>query len=275
MQQTRDTRGILAKALTITPETQNGGGSRAGGRTESFFSAFRPRASVYVQLQWEGCIVRTDLHAFGKSFIVVGVTITASVLWLLPTYGEELGQTQQGLRGGKVIVGAAGIVDLNIGGGSCTGSLVSPNAVITAAHCLNGVGAVTSSTGNSNIVISYYDPATGRRQVFNGSAAWRVLPEYKRTPGNAGGSNSDIGLIFTANSDGNEVPTMAAIASGIEIFGGEGGNCTNNDWGVDDAFYSRTTWEKLGSMMAATGISCQRISSAQARSEDSALASSA
>jgi len=41
----------------------------------------------------------------------------------------------------------------------------------------------------------------------------------------------------------------------------EGDWCTNNDWGVDDSFYARPTWEKLQSMLLAAGIrSCSAIS---------------
>ena len=109
------------------------------------------------------------------------LTNSRSARWLaatlaltsFPALSLELDKSQQYIRGGEVIVGFPGVVDITIigsggSGGSCTGSMISQNAVLTAAHCLNLLGAEKANDGVGTFVISYYDPERGRRQVFSG-----------------------------------------------------------------------------------------------------------
>ena len=67
-------------------------------------------------------------------------------------------------------------------------------------------------------------------------------------------------LIYPIAHPARAIPTVVGVASWIELFGGEGDICSNNDFGIDDAFYSRTNWEKLSSLMGAAGLECDPLS---------------
>jgi hypothetical protein len=131
--------------------------------------------------------------------------LTIFVAALLPT-------TSDALRGGKVITGFSGVVEFRYNylvpaqpygvetkSTSCTGSMIAPNVVLTAAHCLDHAGANGNPRGTHTFRIFYHDPQQGRNQVFSGTATWAVSPSYRSfgdNPDYAGDANADHGVIM-------------------------------------------------------------------------------
>src|SRR5688500_872703 len=73
--------------------------------------------------------------------------------------GDRFGSVEAPLKGAGVATDAIGVVSItsNITN-HCTGTIIAPNAIVTAAHCFNrgGAGAGTDS-GTANFTIHYYD----------------------------------------------------------------------------------------------------------------------
>ena len=105
------------------------------------------------------------------------------------------------IRGGNIITGFTGVVDIDVtsdGAGYCTGSMIGPNVLLTAAHCLAGGN---ESSGRRIFAIHYYDPQYGRQLVYDGPGNWIVDSNFD--PINLSvedNINSDIGIIHI---DGN------------------------------------------------------------------------
>lgn len=109
-----------------------------------------------------------------------------------------LGSASEALEGATVVLGAPGVVELSIGGSGCTGSMIAPNAVVTAAHCMKNLGSgVNAWSGTATAKIHYHDPNGGRRQVFSGTATWFAYPTYRDADEGAAQANSDMALIVT------------------------------------------------------------------------------
>ena len=257
---------------------------------------------------------------------------------------DQVGATTQALRG-EIITGFTGIVELKItfqgilGEGSCTGAIIAPDAVLTAAHCFDHPDRKELFTGTISFNIYYHDPEVGRYSVYDGSAPVFLHKDYDpaRRPATAARANADVAIIkiprvfsgtdytdylrlyadrkgplkvaltaygagihahsgsqddrlrkslFNVESvkknhividnrktaslckgdsggpliasipyKGGLIPTIAGVASGVET-GLEGSNCASNDLGHDDAFFSRTNWEKLQSVMDDAQVTC-------------------
>lgn len=264
--------------------------------------------------------------------------------------GENTGSRTQEIRGGVVVDGFPGIVDMTFARAGriefkpCTGTMISQNAILAAAHCFRDVDA-DPVNGRGSVQVQYFDPDEGKRLVYRGAADWFSHPEFRAEAGvSAGRANSDIAVlriqgrfdgtdssdylglyagpnrhidnwlavygagfhtystaddpnkhdgklrmhyfrvenlkpnhivfdtrksvgicsgdsggpaIYSYRSGGRDVPTVVAVGSGVELGGGEPDICSNNDWGLDDAFYSRATFSRIKSILEAAGQSCE------------------
>lgn len=123
--------------------------------------------------------------------------LIASPLGLRAQSGENIGSSQQSLRGGTVITGYPGVVEFRTGnvGNSCTGSMIAPNVILAAAHCFRGAN-FSRSSGWGSFRIRYHHPVRGRVKLYIGGATWYVPDSYNGTgSGGPGEANDDIGLI--------------------------------------------------------------------------------
>ncbi len=116
---------------------------------------------------------------------------------------ESPAVAKEELRGGTV-TNATGVVDYFLYDGEgtsaandvCTGSMIAPNVVLTAAHCLDTLGSKTSDSGTGSFTIRYFDPVGGLRVVYSGSATWSVFPTYNGIGDGYGvEANDDIAII--------------------------------------------------------------------------------
>jgi hypothetical protein len=117
---------------------------------------------------------------------------------LVGTDSVDVSSVQASLRGGQVTL-ATGVVAFQISNASgfCTGTMVAPSVLLTAAHCFESVGSLNSSSGPVTFdYIHYYDPVGGIRPVFSGVAQWSVPSSYDGAgPTGPDGSNDDIAIV--------------------------------------------------------------------------------
>jgi hypothetical protein len=159
------------------------------------------------------------------------------------------GKLQQPLRGGNV-TNDFGVVDFARTGGAsvaeggynCTGTMIAPNAVLTAAHCFDLLGANTAqASGAFSVTIRYFDPVTGARIVFDsnqsGQAVWIKFPNYTANQG-VNGVGADLAIIH--------IPGAFAGTNYHDykrIYAGPDGPLTNNM-----LFYGAGIYEPLNSL---------------------------
>lgn len=137
------------------------------------------------------------------------------------------GDRTQEIRGGTVVSGAYGIVDffhksnasLTEAENKCTGTIIAPNAILTAAHCFHDFGSATTTSGTFPTSIRYFDPEAGPRFVFQGAAQWTKFPTYNGWDNDfPGDANDDFALIITpeplAGTDYHDYKRIYADANG-------------------------------------------------------------
>jgi hypothetical protein len=100
---------------------------------------------------------------------------------------EHTAEVEQKVTGPDAVLvhGATGVVDFTytIGrtGGfpvSCTGSMIAPHVVLTAARCFLPYAVLGIHDREENVTIHYYDPKYGRRLVHDGPAYWFAHPSF-------------------------------------------------------------------------------------------------
>jgi V8-like Glu-specific endopeptidase len=79
---------------------------------------------------------------------------------------DEFSVQEQPLIGGTVTLQRPEISRLYFGGGSCTATLISDRALITAKHCVNYTSCSQSGCGRSAGATIQFETATGARRFF-------------------------------------------------------------------------------------------------------------
>ena len=86
-------------------------------------------------------------HAAFPSLVAVGFALVGCAVEGNVPSTDGVGQTQKPIIGGMINPGDPAVVHLSAGGGFCTGTLVAPTVVLTAAHCIPDAISGTVSFG--------------------------------------------------------------------------------------------------------------------------------
>src|SRR6478736_337479 len=131
--------------------------------------------------------------------------------------------------GGPLILSTKGVVDFTYTTDwgftqDCTGSMITPHVVLTAARCF--VPTFGSHSGTVNVTINYYDPKYGRRVVHDGSANWSAHPNYpgqsrEAIEGFAESAKDDLAVLVVPEVLGNLNTGITDYHDYLRIYGGD------------------------------------------------------
>ena len=96
----------------------------------------------------------------------------------------DLGTSQLALRGGEAETAYEAVGYIESGGGICTGTLIAPNAVLTAAHCVTNASEFTFHLGTYGAPSGSYPVS----QVI-------IHPEHSTDPSNPNFYVNDIAIL--------------------------------------------------------------------------------
>ncbi|MEM1289044.1 MAG: trypsin-like serine protease [Pseudomonadota bacterium] len=122
-------------------------------------------------------------------------------------HADEFGERRSELRGGEIVeegsvpdgvlAASAGVVEFGFGGGGiCTGAIIAPTIILTAAHCINGNPGPRS--GTMNYSVDYHDPERGLRTVYAGPLDFVMHRDYNGLD-DVSDARNDVAILIARN----------------------------------------------------------------------------
>ena len=116
----------------------------------------------------------------------LGLFLSSALVACSPEFvGEKTGSVDSEIVNGTLYSGHPAAVYVDLGGGSCTGTLISPSIILTAKHCTEGVSV-------KSIEVMFGNNAYG-------SGTWIPAVHYENNPKGYSGGPGDLALITLAS----------------------------------------------------------------------------
>ncbi len=113
----------------------------------------------------------------GVSRLVSALSLLAIPACSSESAGGDVGQAEAAIEGGAREYGFVAVGAIVAGGGHCTGTLISPTAVLTAAHCASAEPGSVFYTGTAYVRSPGADDFSSMRA--HSIREFRIHPDYK------------------------------------------------------------------------------------------------